>query len=110
MDILQLVRSLEEFLYEAMTWLLFFPRTLWRGITRPMTLVAEADAELGEGLAQEFTNPISPPLFLMICVLIAHIFEVSMHLGIRKLSSPLAKDIFSSDGRLLIFRSVTFAL
>ena len=46
MDILQLVRSLEEFLYEAMTWLLFFPRTLWRAITRPMTLIAEADAEL----------------------------------------------------------------
>jgi hypothetical protein len=110
MDILQLVRSLEEFLYEAMTWLLFFPRTLWRVITRPMTLAAEADAELGEGLEQQFTNLISPPLFLMMCVLIAHIFEVGMHLGVQKLSSPLAKDIFSSDARLLIFRSVTFGL
>lgn len=110
MDILQLVRSLEEFLYEAMTWLLFFPRTLWRAITRPMTLIAEADAELAEGLEQQFTNIISPPLFLMMCVLIAHIFEVSMHLGVHKLSSPLAKDIFSSDTRLLIFRSVTFGL
>ena len=110
MDILQIVRSLEEFLYEAMTWLLFFPLTLWRVITRPMTLAAEADAELGEGLEQQFTNLISPPLFLMMCVLIAHIFEVSMHLGVQKLSSPLAKDIFSSDARLLIFRSVTFSL
>ncbi len=109
MDILSIVRSLEEFLYEAMTWLLFFPRTLWRVVTRPMTLIAEADEELGEGLEQQFTNLISPPLFLMMCVLIAHIFEVSMHLGVQKLSSPLAKDIFSSDARLLIFRSVTFA-
>jgi hypothetical protein len=109
MDILQIVRSLEEFLYEAMTWLLFFPRTLWRVITRPMTLAAEADEELGEGLEQQFTTLISPPLFLMLCVLIAHVFEISMHLGVQKLSSPLAKDIFSSDARLLIYRSVTFA-
>jgi len=110
MDILALVRSLEEFLYEAMTWLLFFPRTLRRVVLRPMRLAAEADVELGEGLEQQFTTLISPPLFLMLCVLIAHIFEVSMHLGVQKLSSPLAKDIFSSDGRLLLFRSVTFSL
>jgi hypothetical protein len=28
MDFVKIIRSVEEFLYEAMTWLLFYPRTL----------------------------------------------------------------------------------
>ena len=35
MDLIRLLRSLEEFLYELVGWLVFYPRTLWRVLVRP---------------------------------------------------------------------------
>ena len=30
MDLLKILRSFEEFLFEAVSWLVFYPLTLWR--------------------------------------------------------------------------------
>jgi hypothetical protein len=38
MEFLKFIRSLEELLYEVMTWLLFYPRTLWRVLRHPIRL------------------------------------------------------------------------
>ena len=38
MDILRILRSLEEFLYEVMTWLVMYPRTLWRAVRNPVSI------------------------------------------------------------------------
>src|ERR1700744_5075587 len=110
MDILRFIRSLEEFLYEAMTWLLFFPRTVWWVVAHPRALSARADTELSESLDEQFTDLISPPLFLMLCVLLAHTLELMLHLNTERYGSKLVKQIFSSDQNLLIFRSIVFSL
>ena len=36
MNVLTILRSVEELLYEVMSWLLFYPRTLWTTLTRPL--------------------------------------------------------------------------
>lgn len=46
MDFLKLLRSLEEFLYELCTWLLFFPRTLYRVVVHPRRMAQYVDTEL----------------------------------------------------------------
>ena len=43
MEFLKFIRSLEELLYEVMTWMLFYPRTLWRVLRRPLALAAQAE-------------------------------------------------------------------
>ncbi len=40
MSFFQILRSVEDFLYEVMTWLVFYPRTLWRVIRHPRTMAA----------------------------------------------------------------------
>lgn len=35
MDLMRLLRSLEEFLYELIGWLVFYPRTFWRILRHP---------------------------------------------------------------------------
>ena len=36
MNFLKLIQSLDELLYEIMSWLIFYPVTLWRALTRPL--------------------------------------------------------------------------
>ena len=47
MDFIRILRSLEELLYEAMTWIVFYPRTLWRSIRSPIRMLQYAQRELG---------------------------------------------------------------
>ena len=39
MDFMRILRSLEEFLYEVMTWLVFYPRTMWRALRHPIEML-----------------------------------------------------------------------
>jgi hypothetical protein len=71
-----LLRSIEEFLYEIMTWLVFYPRTLWQAIRHPRDLLRYSDHEQGDAAMEQYTDTLSPPLFLMLTVLIAHGLEL----------------------------------
>lgn len=112
MDFVKILRSVEELLYEAISWLLFYPLTLWRCIRHPGRLSTYTASELGDRPDEQFTENISPPLFLMLSVLLAHAFELSV--GVRVESLPIqtagSKLILSSDTNLLGFRSFVFAL
>jgi hypothetical protein len=38
MDFMRILQSLEEFLYEAMSWIVFYPRALLRTIRHPVSV------------------------------------------------------------------------
>lgn len=40
------LNSLDELLYEVMSWLLFFPITLWRATFHPLDLMSQIDGEV----------------------------------------------------------------
>ena len=46
MDFIGIIRSLEELLYEVMTWLIFYPRTLLRILFNPTQMTLNSDSEL----------------------------------------------------------------
>jgi hypothetical protein len=75
-DFLRIVRSLEDLLYEVMTWLVFYPRTLWRILAHPAETLRYSDAEQGDAPEEQYTDTLSPPLFLMLTVLLAHGVEL----------------------------------
>lgn len=110
MEFLKFIRSIEELLYEVMTWLLFYPRTMWRVVTRPDSLIDETNSELAETDEEQFLDMVSPPLFLMLSILLAHALELAAHVDIGEMQSELAKRVVNSDANLLIFRAVVFSL
>jgi hypothetical protein len=110
MDFLKIIRSVEELLYEAMTWLLFYPRTFWRCVRNPDWIIAYTDKELGESPGEQFTDLISPPLFLIISIVIAHGVEVSLGNRLQLSNSQVVNQIAASEQNLLAFRALLFSV
>jgi hypothetical protein len=106
MDFMRLFKSLEELLYEVMVMLVFFPRTLWLTFRYPQRMMDYADTELGDVQSEQYKDTLSPPLFLMACLLISHLFE--------RAEPAQATDVlptFLSDTQnLLLFRVFIFSL
>ena len=110
MDLLKLIQSIEELLYELVTWMFFYPRTFWRAIRHPIAQASKIETHFAQELRQEFPGAISPPLFLLLSILIAHAIELSLHTHLGQFKSDLARKLFESDSALLIFRAVMFSL
>ena len=72
MHFMQLLQALDELLYEIMSWLVFFPLTLWRSLTRPLRTMDYSDRELAGQAEQQYDDTLSPPLFLLIALLVSH--------------------------------------
>jgi len=51
LDFMKLLKSLEELLYELVSWLLFYPITMWRSVVSPLIMMRYADAELADRLS-----------------------------------------------------------
>lgn len=113
MDFFQIIRSLENLLYEVMTWLIFYPRTLWRTLVRPTAIMAYTAKELGDTTDDRFSDLLSPPLFLMLSLLIAHGVEKTLGVGALAAGEVVGETgrfILASGQNLLLFRSFLFAL
>lgn len=77
MDFFKLVQSLDELLYEVMSWLIFYPVTLWRALTRPLKMMDYSDAEQGDAENKQYSDTLSPPLFLLLTLVISHLIALS---------------------------------
>jgi hypothetical protein len=109
-DLYKFIKSLEEFLYEVATWLVFYPRTFWIALTRPAALAVYTDVELSENVDEQFTDVVSPPMFFLLTLLLAHALELAAHVQFGEHKSELANKVLESDTNLLIFRSIAFCL
>ena len=57
---MNLLRSAELLLHEVVSWLVFFPLTLWRCITRPLDMMRYAEDELTQTPDEQFGLLLSP--------------------------------------------------
>lgn len=108
MDFIRILRSLEEFLYEVMTWLVFYPRTLLRSAFRPIGILEYSRAELRKPEEEQFQDSLSAPLFLMLSLVISHAIELAIGHPMPKVSQA-GERLFASYQNLVILRSVMFA-
>lgn len=111
MDFFKLLQSLDELLYEVVSWLVFYPITLWRIIRSPNATLqlAEKDAlEPGETLFDEL---VSPPIFLLLTLILVHSVEL-VTVGESEIVTNTQgfSGLISSDTALIIFRILTFAV
>lgn len=71
LDFMKLLKSLEELLYELVSWLVFYPATMWRSVTRPLSMMRYAGMELSHRPENQYDDTLSPPLFLLITLLLS---------------------------------------
>jgi len=110
MDFLKILRSFEEFIFEATTWLVFYPLTLWRIVRGPLAAMDYSDREQGEIEDKRYDDSISPPLVLLATIVIANLVSVAVHVPPPEGTSDLMKALTVSPERLVLFRSLVFSL
>lgn len=110
MDLLRIVSSIEEFLYEVIAWLVFFPRTLWRALRHPLDLQTYSQLQQDKPPAERYVELLSAPLFLILCLGISHLFELSLHIRVPDEAGGMAAQLLTSDQALLATRSLLFAM
>lgn len=110
MDFLKILRSFEEFIFEAATWLIFYPLTLWRVVRQPLTTMAYSDAEQSDSDDRRYDDALSPPLLLLFTILIATIVSLAAHIPDPQTNSAAVKTLYSTPQNLLLFRSLMFSL
>jgi hypothetical protein len=104
------LKSFEVLLFEVMSWLIFYPRTLWRAGRHPLSMMDRSEEELKLPAEQQFRDIISPPIFLLLTVVAAHAFEVAV-VG----NSPLIDNgiglaaLIQDNTSLILFRLVAFS-
>lgn len=110
MDLMRLLRSLEEFLYELVGWLVFYPRTFWRILWHPGAIARYTRLELAQDRERQFSETISPVLMLVLSVILVHALEMALKLSLPPTSSPIGQLLFRSEQGLLLTRSAIFSV
>lgn len=110
MGFFQILRSIEDLLYQVMTWLVFYPRTLWQVIRHPVQMIDYSDREQSDTPDQQYIDTLSPPLFLMLTILITHGIELAFQTSIDTPKSGVGKMLLNSEENLLMLRSILFSI
>jgi hypothetical protein len=111
MDFFKLMQSLDELLFEIVSWFLFYPLTLWRMIHSPLKTMASAKVELAEAAHRQFDDTIPPPLFLALTLVLVHVVELGVlgHSYLATVNPELSRTI-GSHTNLTVLRIVIIAL
>ena len=75
MDFIRILRSFEELLYELMTWIVLYPRTLWRSAVSPLGMLRYSLREVNDSPEEQYTETLSPVLFLMLTLALSHAID-----------------------------------
>jgi hypothetical protein len=105
MDLIRLLRSLEEFLYELVGWLVFYPRTFWQALVHPDKIARYTRQELQKPLETRFQETISPVLMLILTVALGHGMELALRVALPPTSSPVGRLLFGSEEGIMLTRS-----
>jgi hypothetical protein len=110
-DFMKWLNSLDELLYEVMSWLVFYPLTLWRTLLHPLDTMDFADRQLRLPEAEQYLDAVSPPLFLALTLALAHVGATAFGEtdAIVASNHGLAKMI-NDDTSALVFRVLVFAI
>jgi len=78
MDLLKWIKSLDDLLFELMSWLVFWPVTLLRTAARPIAMMRYADAQLTRPEEEQYDEALSPPVFLILTLIVVHLAALAL--------------------------------
>jgi len=104
------LKSFEVLLFEIMSWIVFYPRTLWRSARHPLQMMYRSEPELKLPAEQQFRDIVSPPIFLLLTVIIAHAVEVAVIGNSSLIDNGIGlAGLIQDNTSLILFRLVAFA-
>lgn len=104
------LNSLDELLYEVMSWLLFFPLTLWRAVITPLKVMGLIEREVALPEDQQYATILSPPLFLALALLLAHTVATALGQTDAIIASHHGlAGLVDDNASALVLRMVVFA-
>lgn len=108
---MQFIKSLDDLLYEIMSWVVFYPMTLWRVLRHPWATMDYAASQLKEPAGRQYSDALSPPLFLLLTLLLSHAIELT-YVGQSSLvtSHRGLASLITDDTSLLLLRLVVFSI
>ena len=83
---------------------------MWRIATRPLETTSYSEREQTDAAAQQYTDTLSPPLLLMLTLLIAHGLGLGLGARTAETDSAIGKTIFGSAQNLLMLRALAFSI
>lgn len=86
MDILKIIQSLQDFMYELVVWVLLLPKTIFNAVIHPGWMVDYVNREWNKTADERFDEFLSPALFLLVVAVIPN-----------TLFNWMGKDILTSD-------------
>lgn len=110
MDFLKILRSFEEFIVEATSWLVFLPLTMWRIVRHPLKTMEYSDREQSDSEEHRYDDAISPPLMLLATLVIANMIASALHVAPPHEGSDAVRLVTASQQNLILFRSLVFSL
>lgn len=70
MDLLKIIQSLQDFMYELVVWILLLPKTILRAVFRPGLMVSYVNQEWEKAESDRFDEYLSPALFLLVVAVV----------------------------------------
>ena len=110
MDFLKILRSFEEFVFEATSWLIFYPLTMWRILRRPLATMEYSDREQSDTDEKRYDDALSPPLVLLATIVLWNLIGIEAHVPEVEATSTAMKSLTASEQNLILFRSLVFSL
>jgi hypothetical protein len=110
-DFLKLIRSFGDLLFEVLTWLIYFPRTLWLVLRHPLKMITYSDHEQTDAEDEQYTDTLSPPLLLLLTLLLLHGLELAFGtLPQIPAKNEEVRTFFASDEHFVMLRAFLFGL
>lgn len=110
MDFMKLLKSFEDFIFEAASWLIFYPLTLGRILLHPLKTMEYSDREQNDDSEHRYDDALSPPLLLMITILLSNLISAAAHIPPPDATSEMLKTITATQQNLTLFRTLLFSL
>lgn len=111
MNFMQWLNSLDELLYEIVAWIVFFPLTLWKIVHHPFKMMDYAATELTKGEGDQYAETLSPPVFLILALVISHAIGIAIGGG----TNPIVKShhglagLINDNTTFLLFKIILFS-
>lgn len=111
MDFLASIRTLEQFAYELMSWVFFYPLTIIRVILNPRAMTQYVLDEIAKPENDSFATGMRPALFLLISLTFGVFLVPLTSAEIAEVAqSKFGKAITDSWVALLTFRMIAFTV
>ncbi len=110
MDFMKILKSFEDFIFEAASWLLFYPLTLGRIMLHPLKTMEYSDREQMDDNEHRYDDALSPPLLLMVTILLSNLISAAAHIPPPDATTAMLKTITATQQNLTLFRTLLFSL